>query len=171
MKKFAFLLSICSLFLSCSLKYYPLKGTYPTPPIIEHSDKPVDEVWSNIIDLFSQKGISIKIIDKSSGLIISTQSEIFATFENKKGEPINPSAFVVVERNNIEEQEGRKAPLYPVLGEWNIRIKNDSGRTSINVNIVNITSERQLGYGRVEKFDPHAHTTGVFEKLIFEKIK
>ena len=166
-----YLLIACLFLSSCSLKYYPLKGSYPTPPIVDYSDKSVDAVWSNIIDLFSQRGISIKIIDKSSGLIISSQSEILSTYENKKGEPINPNAYVVVERNNMEEQEARKAPLYPVLGEWNIRIKADNGRTSINVNIVNISSERQGGYGRTEKFDPHAHTTGVFEKLIFEKIK
>lgn len=171
MKRLTILLCCLLLLSSCSLKFYPLKGQYPATPIIGYSDKSFDKVWDNIIDLFSQQGLSIKIIDRSSGLIISTQGKLKASYENKKGELYIPKAYVVVEQNNMESEENRKAPLFEVLGEWNIRIKNENGRTSININIVNITSERPGYGGRVERFDPHAHTTGYFEKMIFDIIK
>jgi hypothetical protein len=117
MKRFSILLCFYLLLSSCSIKYFPLKGQYPTTPIIGYSDKSFDKVWDNIKGLFSQKGIFIKSIDRSSGLIIFTQSALSATYENKKGEPYNRNAFVVVESNNMDSEAGRKDPRFTIVGE------------------------------------------------------
>ena len=168
-----FIIVLCSTFLlnSCSLKFYPLKSQYPPTPIVGYSDKSFDKVWDNIIDLFSQKGLSIKIIDRSSGLIIGSQSLLPASYENKNGELYFKEAYLVVQKNNMESENGRKKPRFDISGEWNIRIKNDNGKTSININIVNIVALVPRYGGGTDPIDPHARTTGIFEKLIFDTIK
>ena len=59
-----------------STKVIPIKGTYPETPIVISSTKSFDQAWDRLVDIFAQKGLSIKIIDRSSGLIISTKSEL-----------------------------------------------------------------------------------------------
>jgi hypothetical protein len=158
----------------CMPKVIPLKGSYPDTPIIQYSDNNVDKVWDHTIDFFAQKGLSIKIIDKSSGLIISDETALTWTFEDKKGNLIKTNRWVAVPRTVYS---GSDNPITPtsVIGEWNVRIKSDGSRTSINVNLVNIQAKFSTGesgykvapsYTRVD-----GKSTGVFEKMIFEAVK
>ena len=67
------------------------------PPIVSNSDQPFEKVWENVIDYFAQNGIPIRIIDKSSGLIISDKAKLSFTFENAKtGKMNHPDHFVVL---------------------------------------------------------------------------
>ena len=102
MKKLLLIISV-SLLTSCASKVIPLKGSYPTTPIEITSTKSFDDVWDNLVDMFAQKGLSIKIIDRSSGLIVSDRSKLSTTIENKKGGLQDPTAFIVVPKtmNNI----------------------------------------------------------------------
>ena len=110
------------------------------------SDKKVDEVWGLIIDLFSSKGISIKVIDKQSGLIISER----ASFIRKRFD------------------------IAKLTGDWNIRVKEFNGKTLVTVNLVNIDASfysPPTTYSSGGDIPLNAKSTGVFEKLILDIIK
>lgn len=174
--KLALLACIIILFPSCKINYVPLKGSYPENPIVSYSDKSRDRVWDNIIDLFAQKGISIKIIDKSSGLIISEPIKLKWSYEDKSGHVIKPDALVAVWAT---KHNGDYLDPHSVSGEWNIRIKEANGKTAINVNIVNVKHEEldpgstmRRAFYTLEDYPTGAvKSTGVFEKSITDYIK
>jgi hypothetical protein len=185
MKKLA---SICFLvlFASCAAKIIPLKGNYPQTPIIFKSENSFEKTWDKLIDVFAQKGLAIKIIDRSSGLIISTNSEMAATPEDSKGNPKNPNAFIAVpsikSNNQIKPLSGSnqgaytaksKIVYYPVYGEWNVRVKPDGAGSLINVNITNVTYVIYGGTKGTDHFLPLKgyKSTGVFEKDLADLIK
>lgn len=164
-----YFLSSCLLllFISCSVKSVPLKNNYPTPPIIYISDSKIDQVWSNLIDFISTTGMSIKIIDKSSGLLITEDYSFLerVSYEDQKTHIIHkPEAYLV--SNWFRSTQGQ--PIIPtkLLANWNIRLKETDKGTSVAVNITNVRAEAgQFPYS----FD--VRSTGVFEKLIFDKVK
>lgn len=167
--KLSFIVLSILLLSSCTPGFTALRGNYPQTPIINYTDKPKDQVWDNIIDFFAQKGIPIKIIDKSSGLIVSDKANLSWSYEDKKGKLFQPSAFAAIRKfmyPNISK------PVNPekVTGEWNIRIKETNGKTSINVNLYNIEGTYQIGNSSSLR-DPNGKTTGVFEQLIYDAVK
>lgn len=172
MNKFLLLVLIAFLFNSCAPKVYTLKGSYPAPPIVYHSDQPFEKVWSNLIDLFAQNGIPIQLVDKSSGLIISGAASLTWSFEDKTGVLVKKDAWVVLPKI-IDRGNNKVIKPNNVYGSWNIRIKDDSGKTSINTNLYNISAS----YGSLAAYAKNSITiadgksTGIFEKFIFEKIK
>lgn len=171
MKKLFFLSTILFLTSCTAIRITPLKGTYPQTPIIYYSDKSFDKVWDNIIDLFAQKGLSIRIIDRSSGLIISTQSPLSWAYEDKKGILKNPKADVAIPLMYNPNSNNSLTPT-SVTGEWNIRIKAQDGKTSINVNLVNITrTQAILGHPEQTYTVANGKTTGNFERFIYGIIK
>ena len=177
---------------SCTAtKTIPLQGNYPTTPMIFTSEKSFDKVWDNLVDVFAQKGLSIKIIDRSSGLIVSGKALLSATMEDKNGKPKNPDAFIAVPSYS---HDGKRYPMTspsssvgpyatqkqidainatPVYGEWNVRIKTSNAGTSINVNILNVTYDV---YNLTMKTNVESplftfKSTGVFEKQLADIIK
>ncbi len=167
---FVSLILLCS----CSSKIIPLKGAYTATPIIQYSDNPVDKVWDHVIDFFAQKGLAIKIIDKSSGLIISDKTALTWTYEDKKGVMKVQNRWVAIPQ---AFPAGSDVPLKPdiVLGEWNVRIKAEGSGTSVNVNLVNIEARYYEGtyynetLGNPVRLD--GKSTDIFEKIIFEAEK
>lgn len=156
--------------LSCAApKPIALKGSYPTPVIIE-TDKTFDQVWDKLIDLFAQKGLSIKVIDRSSGLIVSERATLPATTENNLGVLKDTSAFVVSPK--IYHRYAKKYyPVFGVLtGEWNVRIKKSGERTLINVNVVNIVGSEPyvttIAESDRDRPCTECRSTGVFEKFL-----
>lgn len=168
--KFIYLFAL-SLILSCTFKTVPLKGNYSDGNFEGYSEKSKEVVWDNIIDFFAKNGLSIHVIDKSSGLITSGKSLVPYTKENSKGELINKDAWVVIHKI-IDPGSRKSIAYYNVTAEWNVRIKEMDSRTVINVNLVNpsyaITdqgaSNRMFNKGSFQ-------STGVFEKLIYDKVK
>jgi hypothetical protein len=165
--------TIISLFFtSCANKITPLKGMYLDKPYEIVSEKTKDQVWDKLIDFFAQKGLSIRIIDRSSGLIISDKSALTYSLEDSKGNLIDPTAWIAIEKvYNV----GANKIITPssVSGDWNVRIKElPNNKTSINVNLVNIKAKQVSvsKYG-VAEFEIKAKSTGNFEKLIAEQIK
>lgn len=187
MKRWVPLVFLFALF-SCSVKNYPLKGEYPATPMVFNSENSFDKTWDKLVDVFAQKGLSIKIIDKSSGLIISTNSKMPATPENIQTlKPINSNAYIVVPSYKMN---GRMYPisgmnvLYPgtknekriyndVLGEWNVRIKPNGSGSTINVNITNVTyytynyATKSTSLSLLNDY----RSTGVFEKILADLVK
>jgi|ERR1035437_11202409 hypothetical protein len=165
-------LIIFSFLTGCAIKTTPIKGTYLDKPYAIISDKSKDQVWDKIIDFFAQKGLSIKIIDRSSGLIISDKSALTWTFEDSKGKLINPNAWIVIEKS-IDPGPNKIIKPSSVAGDWNVRIKElPNNKTSINVNLVNIKAKRAYAskYG-ISEYEIKALSTGNFEKLISDQIK
>ena len=169
-----FLLIILS---SCaSTKVVPLKGVYPEPPIITKSDRSFDKVWEKTVDYFAENGIPIKIIDKSSGLIISDKTKLSWTFEKKDGFVFNPKSFVVLHQI-IDKMHGKPYSPTTVTGEWNIRIKAIGNETSINVNLYNIEATygqyyySSYSHSVISPVKVEGKTTGIFEKSFEEAVK
>jgi hypothetical protein len=176
MKKVFLLLCIAITLASCgTLVNTPLKGTYVDKPIEITTNKPYEKVWSNIIDLFATKGLSIKLIDKSSGLIVSEKTSLINnySFEDAKGNLINPSAYIALDRNEFSGLSS----IIPerITAEWNIRIKAISdNQTVINVNLTNIDATKtfpasQYSAGSIIIFK--GKSTGNFEKEISDIVK
>ncbi|MDF2386529.1 hypothetical protein JMG10_34015 [Nostoc ellipsosporum NOK] len=159
------------LIVGCSYKTVPLKGVYQNGNYEAFSDKPQEEVWSNLIDFFAKSGLSIKIIDKSSGLLVSDAIALSWTFENKKGQPNKPDASVIVAQ---VIDPGTKKPLIPFLvtAEWNVRLKTINGKTSINVNLVNPRYYNSPTDAVYKSFKSETiRSLGNFEKKIADAIK
>ena len=168
-------LAICSiLFLaSCvSTKTIAVKGSYLQRPFEVISENSKDAVWDKLIDLFAQKGLSIKIIDRSSGLIISEETALLWSWEDAKGTAQKREAWVVIPKV-IDIANKKPIKPYRVTGEWNVRIKqNSEGKTVINVNLVNfkaIENPRTTLYPQTALTG--AQSTGIFEKIIADSIQ
>lgn len=168
---------ITVILVSCAPTMYRLEGKYLDAPYQITSTKSFDQVWTNIIDFFATKGISIKVIDRSSGLIVSEKTSFKNSYSfEEKGKPKNPNAYIVlsaIEVNGVE--------LHPqtITAEWNIRIKtNDKGGTIVNVNMTNIQANyyqapvRGTYLSQQERnYDFDGKSTGVFEKTISDQVK
>ncbi len=139
MKKLISTLFLMSfLFVGCAPSLEQLNGKYDDKPFQIYTSKSKDAVWEKIIEFFATKGISIKLIDRQSGLIISEKTSFINsyTYEDKNGNPIDPKAFVVC---------GKYVNMYKVMinpetvtGEWNIRIVTENEKTLININLLNL---------------------------------
>jgi hypothetical protein len=176
MKKTLLFLCVAFAFSSCgSMVSVPLKGNYVEKPIEITSSKSYDQVWSNVIDLFATKGLSVKLIDKSSGLIVSEKTSLMNnySFETENGGLVNPDAYIVLDKHSIS---GYKQ-LSPgsVTAEWNVRIKAiDNNSTIINVNLTNINAILNIPgnqYAAASVVTFTGKSTGNFEKLIAEIVK
>lgn len=168
MKKY---LVIILLLTSCGYTKIPLKGSYQTEPYYQTSSNSVNVVWDKLVDLFAKNGLSIKVIDRTSGLIVSDKYKLTWTKEDKSGKLVNDKAFVVIPKLFNKGSNMYYEP-YEVTGEWNVRIKDDGkGGTTINVNLVNIKDVNPSLRGGFTETVSGAISTGVFERYIYEQIK
>ena len=149
---------------SCTVKTIPLKGKYQEGSVKSKVDSPFEDAWESVIDLIAETGISVKLIDKSSGLIIADALSFqgMITTEDNKGKIVDPEASIVRERTNNEfdPRLGQK----DAIATWNLRVKKDSDATSIiSVNLHSI---------RIEKTEVPllGKSTGNFEKWLIDGI-
>ena len=185
MKKTLFVITIAILTFSCTPKIYPVQNHYADLPYTVRTENTFDNVWDKLVDLFAQNGLSIKLIDRSSGLIVSDNSPITTTWEDKHGDLVHPDADIVVPKMKQNDWQVfipffggyyKKSELKNpsvVRGEWNVRIKKDGEGAIINVNLVNVTYE---DWDRVRKVSMIRNlsdfkSTGNFEREIAEFIK
>lgn len=171
-KNYIVLLSFA--FCSCAgKKAVSLKGSYPETPIQTQTEKKFSEVWDNLIDVFAQKGLPIKLIDRTSGLIVAESTLIPVTSEDKNGRLKDSSAYLVIPM--AYDWGSNKYKALPVgstvIGEWNIRVKEIGGKTNVNINIVNVKNRIFDKYKR-ESFVlmTDFKSTGVFEKTLSQLI-
>jgi len=160
MKKLLFIL----VFISSCITQKGIKGEYQNKPFIIYSDKSIDELWSNIIDLFAQNGLPIGMMDKPDGFITSGKISMISrySFENKNGQLIHPTAWIVLGKIANPNMELKPSE---VTADWNIRIKDLGKNRSINVNLVNIEASLISNKGQVMRFGNCA-STGIFEQDI-----
>ena len=170
MKKLLILFVVTFTFASCG-SIVPLKGSYQQGYEFT-TELPKEQVWRSLIDLFTKKGIGIKLIDKQSGLLISNRYEYDCTTEDKLGNLVNSNAYLVAETYN---SGCRKTLSYKATTEFNVVINDLSqAKTEIKVNIVNSGAQAsvQQGMGHLPKLVEVGipKSTGVLEKLIFEQL-
>lgn len=161
---------------SCSLKMIPLKGNYPTLPITETTSTQFDAVWEHLIDFISQRGYSVKLIDRSSGFLVMDDYSFRGVFttEDKTGMPREKRAFLVT--SGYREPSTRQiAGPSRVTGNFNIRMKKSGDGTLINVNLTNLQAYGLATYKGVstytEAMNYQIKSTGVFERMIIDYIK
>lgn len=158
----------------CVIPSPTIKSTYQEGPYVITSDNSIVTVWSKIIDLFAETGYGIKTMDKASGFIISEECSFRQTYtrENENGQLIKPTAFVVIGSYHTFEDESQVPQV--MSAQWNIRIKEEDGKTIIAVNLVNIKCSyswppNQYSKGEIIYFP--IKSTGVFEKFIADRVK
>ena len=171
MKKIALFLSITFLLCNCVSK----KIINNAPHSYSFtSDKSFDEVWSNVIDFISLKGVSIKNIDKESGLIVTDEYSLTGsyTYEDKNGSLKNPNAYVVLQKR----KGGFGNTIKPdfIHGNYNIRVKPEKNGTSITINLVNliagVTVNKNIYGGGGNMVYYVVKSTNVFEKELAQKL-
>lgn len=139
------------------------------------TDKTFEQAWSNIIDYISARGVPIKNIDKTSGIIITDEYSLIDsyTYEDKNGNLKNPNAYVVLQR--IKGGFGNTVNPEFVHGNYNIRVKPQNGGTSVTVNLVNlkgaVTKGKNMYGGGGHLIYYKIKSTNVFEKLLAENLK
>jgi len=163
MKKLILLFFVSIAFQGC-VHVVPLKGKYQVGSVKAKIDKPFDQVWEKAIDLIAETGLSVRLVDKSSGLIIADAASFFGliTIEDRKGKIISPNAYIVSEHVNPEYEGDVK--VYDATAVWNMRIKEISvGVSTVSVNLHTI---------KVNKLSTklHGESTGTFEKSVLDKI-
>lgn len=142
-----------------------LKGNY-TKPNTFYFDKNENEVWSGLMAVICDKGLSVKSIDKLSGVIFGDKYDfsLISSAENSKGELVTKNAFIVTQHvvftgtNYILPDQ--------IMADWNIRIFTFEGKTAMKINIKNIVSKNRLS--QTVFYD--AKSTGNFEKMIADSI-
>jgi hypothetical protein len=166
MKRFITFIMIALLLQSCAGgSEIGLKGNYQNPNTF-YFDRTESEVWSGLMAVLCDKGLSVKSMDKSSGVIFGDKYDFTnqSSAENAKGQLVSKDAFIVSQyvvftgTNYILPNQ--------ISADWNIRIFQHEGKTAMNVNVKNIVSK----YSSSVTIVYEAKSTGNFEKLIADSI-
>jgi hypothetical protein len=156
------------------LQTIPLKGNYK-PTHQKEINKPLDQVWSSVMDVLATKGLEVKTIDRASGIVISEKTSFkgLVTTENSDGTPKVPDAFIVVE----PKTSAGGTILMPdkIVGSWNIRVKESgSGKTVVSITITGIEASTTIGgsvYSAPVIWEFEAKSTGGFERWFFAELE
>jgi len=175
MKNYILIAVSCFVLCSCvSIQPIQLMHTYQETPYSFTVQKSTDEVWSKIIDVFSEKGFTINTIDKSSGLIITTDYSFAGSiaYELPSGLISDSTAFVVASTEGLDfSSENRIVPNI-VNGNFNVRIKQEGQGTKVAVNITNLRAKSSAYLNTIKQnTEFQAKSTGVFERKLEELIK
>lgn len=164
MKKLYPLFIIIFILQSCAYRPVPLKGVYQNGAVKSKVDLSFDKTWEKVIDMIASTGVSVKLIDKASGLIIGESSSFWqlVTIEDKKGKIIDPEFFIVRERMPTES-----SPLPAnATATWNLRVKSLATESSvISVKLHTIRIERPTSALQLKGL-----STGNFEKWMIDEI-
>lgn len=175
MKRTIFFCMLFTIFFSsCATQQFILQDFNPNfiPQTKFELSKPYEEVWDKVIDYFAENNIAIKILEKASGLIVSTETEFEATYWLPDTKRLyNPHAAIAVQFKKGLKKDGTGLRT---VAEWNIRVKKiGENKTVISINIANPTVELLLThynrriYNKWElQYDQSAISTGVFEQSI-----
>lgn len=132
-------------------------------------DRSLDDVWNSVVDFFAGNNLNIKIIDKSSGLIISERS--YFPSEYVTSNIPKETSYMAVQFNKIFKADGTGMRC---SAEWNVRVtKIDDNKTLVVINIGNPIVELNMFKGSYtvwERSELQSASTGNFEKFIFSNI-
>lgn len=124
-------------------------------------NKPFDDAWAGVIRFFSSKNVSIKTIEKNSGLIVSepfsinilTNADLFDCGKFSSADVIGNQLNGKASFNVFVEKLGAK-------------------KTKITLNTFAEINNMPGAYGGVVIDDKYkCYSTGSFEKMLFEYLK
>jgi hypothetical protein len=172
--KFIILLSTITFLLSgCGFRTIPLANNYADKPY-EFGISSIDDAWKKVVEYLVEKGIAIKVIDKSSGLL-TTESTSFLnsfTWENKDGSLMNPGAYVVC--NKVRGPLQMTSSLKPTVlnGQWVFLFKQEGEKSYLVIRLANTqgkVAEVQVGNDTESSgysYNLEVKSTGQFEESI-----
>ncbi len=166
MKRLITIIVVSTLLQSCDNSRVPLKGKYENPNTF-YFEKSETEVWTGLMAVLCDKGMSVKSMDKFSGVIFGDRYDFTAlsSAEDSKGQLVNKNAFLV---SQYVVYTGITYVLPNLItADWNVRIFQHEGKTALKVNVKNISAKYQLS--QTSFYD--AKSTGNFEKMIADSIK
>ncbi len=118
----------------------PLQGNYPSEYTVTFN-KTHDEVWNNVIAYCRDHSISLKLIDKKSGVILSEPYEVTTcTFENPDGTPELPSAIAIMGCKTIRSFRNDYQRPTSIWGKLVFKIKNGENATTVTVMLTALTA-------------------------------
>jgi hypothetical protein len=168
------------LIVGCDNKVIPLKNKYEDKPYEFTVSNNKDLVWNKLIDLFTKKGLAIKTIDKTDGVITTDNASFINsyTWENKDGNLINPNALVVCSKFRGPFTLGTSLTPSAITGQWIVRIKQESDKTILNVKLANAIGKISIGdtglnghESTLSTYELRIESTGVFEKLVADVLQ
>lgn len=166
MKRLFTALTLAIIFQSCMEGRIPLKGNYQNPNTF-YFDQKENEVWNGLMAVLCDRGLSVKSMDKSSGVIFGDKYDFtsVSSAENSKGQLVTKDALIVTQYVVFT---GRTYVLpNQITADWNIRVYPFEGKTALKINLKNIVSKYQLS----QAIFYQAESTGNFEKFIADSIK
>lgn len=157
---------------SCVQRIVPLMGKYQEGSVKSKINSPIEDVWESIVDVIAETGASVKIIDKSSGLIMADAHSFkgLLTTEDRTGKIINPNAFIVMEKTSYGF--GLEDVPKNAIATWNFRVKEDGdGSSIVGVNLHSI----QIKLWYLDKNETkfillRGESTGNFEKWLIDSV-
>jgi hypothetical protein len=169
MKKLLLSIIVCISLTSCA-KILPLRGRYQEVPLKSKFAEPIDLVWEKVIDFISDTGQEVQLVDKSSGLIISSakiSSGPSLSNEDNKGVLINAESLIVVERFNHDYPLGQ-LDIHEAVATWTIRVKTiKDGNTELSTLLHVKRVDKVMG-----KFTQsfRGKSTGNYEKWLLDNL-
>lgn len=127
-------------------------GYRPPAPPIPTSEQPVNasfaKTWDAVIDLFSEQNISIATIERASGLIVAAPAYTGTSLSN---------GLEYADCGTIN-----RLPILPNRVNYNVRVKGDSTRSTLRVNVVFLSLWDKASY--------ECSTKNVWEKNVWARI-
>jgi hypothetical protein len=172
----ALILGLCILWSGCGAAAYPLNGEYTKTHFESTSTKSKDQIWSSVLDFFIEKGIIIKVMDKSSGYILSEPFSLLNSYtrEYENGKPIDKNAAIVI--GDISEGLTSKKNPHLLTANVSVRLIEKEGQTNISISLLDLKCQYySIRQNRQENItntiNTPAKSTGVFENQLLSAIK
>lgn len=168
MKKTITWLLIVGTMSSCQEIFIPLKGNYHSDynKVLDKSTD-VDLTINSIVEYCFKNNISLKIIDRKSGLIITEPYKLnTASFENPEGTPEDSSAHIIIGRQTIKMLKDYYIEPESTTADIVFKVKEEDNKTTVTILFSNITTYFNGEIGCLKDIK----STGVLERQILAKI-
>lgn len=149
---------------ACSSNIVLVKGKYSDAPLEITTAKHVDSIWSTITQLFNEKGLTIKKLEKEKGVIVTAKSRSFIpaySFEDSTGNLIEPEAWIAMRQTYINNKKWTPHNIYC---KWNIHVTEiGKGLSTIKVD----TAVVCIWYPNMfTSMEDEGRSTGKLEELL-----
>lgn len=166
MKKILLFAMIAHFNLGCvTLGVVGIKGKYQEGPVRMIVESSYEDTWNMVIDFISDIGLNVKMVDKSSGLVISDPTSFsgLSSIEDRNGQILNKDAHIVTSRTN---DPNVKNPIKSVDASYNLRVKEiGQNKSSVSILLYNIRVQ-----GDNALFNHKGKSTGNFEKWVLDNL-
>lgn len=135
------------------------------------SSKPVIQTWNLIHAMLKEKGFKVESENEANYLIMASNDKLKNSYtaEKSKGQLVTYDKYVVVSRCYSKSKD-TYAPVTDLKGTWKILIKQDSKGVYVETGMDSYSITRKTPEGYICT-DAEVRSTGVFEKLIADKLK